>query len=145
MLASVLSLLICLFLGPAHAQFQFFEQMFQGGGQQQQHQQPQNVASDSQWYQQTYESGRIRLSISSVIIKFLSQLIATTTYVQEHWLVFTSLIIAHVLGLPWKTKSNWGKEVQSVFQKEDTKLGRLQERLNWRERGFFEATAKQDL
>ena len=43
------------------AQFQFFEQMFQGGGQQQQQQQrqqqPQNVASDSEWYQRTYESG----------------------------------------------------------------------------------------
>lgn len=38
------------------AQFQFFEHMFQGQGQQQQ-QQPQNVASDSAWYQQTYESG----------------------------------------------------------------------------------------
>ncbi|KAL9623463.1 MAG: hypothetical protein Q9204_007952 [Flavoplaca sp. TL-2023a] len=38
------------------AQFQFFEQMFQGGHQHQQHQQPQNVASDSEWYQQTYES-----------------------------------------------------------------------------------------
>ncbi|MCJ1229857.1 Long chronological lifespan protein 2 [Toensbergia leucococca] len=41
----------------AQAQFQFFEQMFGGqGGQQQQQQQPQNVASDSTWYQQTYES-----------------------------------------------------------------------------------------
>jgi len=41
------------------AQFQFFEQMFQGQHQQQQqqHQEPQNVASDSTWYQQTYESG----------------------------------------------------------------------------------------
>ena len=71
MLASISSLLTCLFLGLAHAQFQFFEQMFQGGGQPQQHQQPQNVASDSQWYQQTYESGRIRLSISRVFTKSL--------------------------------------------------------------------------
>ena len=38
----------------ANAQFQFFEQMFQGQGQQQE---PQNVASDSGWYQETYENG----------------------------------------------------------------------------------------
>jgi hypothetical protein len=38
------------------AQFQFFEQMF--GGQQQQ-QQPQNVASDSNWYRQNYEAGKL--------------------------------------------------------------------------------------
>ena len=55
-------LLLSLLFGLAaitSAQFQFFEQMFQGGGQQQQHQQqqPQNVASDSEWYQRTYESG----------------------------------------------------------------------------------------
>lgn len=51
--------------GLASAQFQFFEQMFsQGGGQQQQQQpqQQQNVASDSEWYQRTYESGILHLS-----------------------------------------------------------------------------------
>ena len=41
----------------AHAQFQFFEHMFQGAGQQQQQAQPQNVASDSSWYRQNYEAG----------------------------------------------------------------------------------------
>ncbi|KAL8664544.1 MAG: hypothetical protein Q9202_002953 [Teloschistes flavicans] len=46
-----------LLLPLASAQFQFFEQMFQGGGHQHaQQQQPQNVASDSRWYQETYES-----------------------------------------------------------------------------------------
>jgi hypothetical protein len=39
----------------SNAQFQFFEQMFQG--QQQQHQQPQNGPSDSNWYRQQYENG----------------------------------------------------------------------------------------
>ncbi|KAK0510738.1 hypothetical protein JMJ35_007170 [Cladonia borealis] len=57
-------LLLTLLCSLAHlslAQFQFFEQMFNQGGQQQQrgHQQqqdqPQNVASDSEWYQRTYE------------------------------------------------------------------------------------------
>ncbi|KAF2845272.1 long chronological lifespan protein 2 [Plenodomus tracheiphilus IPT5] len=43
------------------AQFGFFDQMFGGGGgqqQQQQQQQPQNVRSDSAWYQQQYESAQ---------------------------------------------------------------------------------------
>ncbi|KAH7388910.1 hypothetical protein BKA64DRAFT_747555 [Cadophora sp. MPI-SDFR-AT-0126] len=47
-----------LFLSVANAQFQFFEQMFNGQGQQQQqrHQEPQNVPSDSSWYQQNFEN-----------------------------------------------------------------------------------------
>jgi hypothetical protein len=40
----------------ANAQFQFFEQMFNGQQQQQRHE-PQNVPSDSNWYQQNYEAG----------------------------------------------------------------------------------------
>lgn len=48
-----------LLLSVANAQFQFFEQMFNGQGQQQQrHQEPQNVPSDSNWYQQNFENGR---------------------------------------------------------------------------------------
>ncbi|KAG9235182.1 hypothetical protein BJ875DRAFT_374819 [Amylocarpus encephaloides] len=45
-----------LLLTGANAQFQFFEQMFNGGQQQQQRQEPQNVPSDSSWYQQNYEN-----------------------------------------------------------------------------------------
>jgi len=57
-------------LALTNAQFQFFEQMF-NGGQQQQQQQPQNVASDSAWYQQTYESGRLPFpSLSTSPIDF---------------------------------------------------------------------------
>lgn len=61
----ILFALVCALAGLASAQFQFFEQMFsQGGGQQQQQQpqQQQNVASDSEWYQRTYESGILHLS-----------------------------------------------------------------------------------
>ncbi|KZF20378.1 hypothetical protein L228DRAFT_250062 [Xylona heveae TC161] len=53
---SIISLIIsflCLALS-AQAQFQFFEQMFQGGGHGHAQAQPQNVASDSDWYQRTY-------------------------------------------------------------------------------------------
>ena len=46
---------LLLFVLPTFAQFQFFEQMFNQGGQQQQ--QPQNAASDSSWYKQQYEAG----------------------------------------------------------------------------------------
>jgi hypothetical protein len=49
-----------LFALPAFAQFQFFEQMFNQGGQQQQ--QAQNAPSDSAWYKQQYEAG---MSINS--------------------------------------------------------------------------------
>jgi len=49
-------LFLSLLLPPAAAQFQFFEQMFQGHPQQQ-HQEPQNVASDSNWYQENYQNG----------------------------------------------------------------------------------------
>ncbi|KAI9839047.1 MAG: Long chronological lifespan protein 2 [Sclerophora amabilis] len=48
---------LMLLVSSAHAQFQFFEQMFQGGGQAQEPE-PQNVPSDSQWYQQTFEGAR---------------------------------------------------------------------------------------
>ena len=62
---AILTALLCSLAGLASAQFQFFEQMFNQGGQQQQHQQhqqqQQNVASDSEWYQRTYESGIFNL------------------------------------------------------------------------------------
>ncbi|KAI9757512.1 MAG: Long chronological lifespan protein 2 [Chaenotheca gracillima] len=53
-----------LLLSSANAQFQFFEQMFQGG---QQEPQPQNVASDSSWYQQNYESDKVELGEGSAV------------------------------------------------------------------------------
>lgn len=52
----LLSLLV-LFLGLATAQFQFFEQFFQGGQQAQGQQEKQNVPSDSSWYRQNWEGG----------------------------------------------------------------------------------------
>lgn len=64
---------------PAAAQFQFFEQMF--NGQQQQQQQPQNAGSDSAWYQQQYEGGKplnkpetVQLLIQLLITFFRSSL-----------------------------------------------------------------------
>ncbi|KAF2803110.1 uncharacterized protein BDZ99DRAFT_512222 [Mytilinidion resinicola] len=51
----LLLLIFSLFAVSSNAQFGFFDQMFNGGGQQQQHQ-PQNVRSDSQWYQENYNA-----------------------------------------------------------------------------------------
>jgi len=59
LLQSLISALL-VFILPVSAQFQFFEQMFNQGGHQQQ-QQPQNAGSDSAWYQQRYEDGKIGL------------------------------------------------------------------------------------
>jgi hypothetical protein len=53
LLAGILLLVVVV-----NAQFQFFEQMFQGGQQHQQQQAPKDVPSDSSWYQQNYDSGR---------------------------------------------------------------------------------------
>ncbi|KAL8852424.1 MAG: hypothetical protein Q9221_002654 [Calogaya cf. arnoldii] len=57
MILSIILLALTTLLPLTTAQFQFFEQMFSGGHQHQQPQQPQNVASDSEWYQQNYEAG----------------------------------------------------------------------------------------
>jgi hypothetical protein len=42
----------------ATAQFQFFEQFFQGGQQPQGQPEKQNVPSDSSWYRQNWEGGQ---------------------------------------------------------------------------------------
>lgn len=66
-----LYLCLLLFAGLSAAQFQFFEQMF--GGQQgghphhgQQQQEKQNVASDSEWYQRTYDSCELLANLHSL-------------------------------------------------------------------------------
>ena len=69
---------ILLLVARANAQFQFFEQMFQGQ-QQQQQQAPQNVPSDSSWYQQNYDNGIITFIPSQLTIaKILGQHTART-------------------------------------------------------------------
>jgi hypothetical protein len=55
-----------LLISVANAQFQFFEQMFNGQPQQHQRQAPQNVPSDSRWYQENYENGTVPCPLLSV-------------------------------------------------------------------------------
>jgi hypothetical protein len=58
-LALVALLSFALLLPAVAAQFQFFGDFFSQQGQQQGHQQErQNVASDSNWYRQTWDSGK---------------------------------------------------------------------------------------
>jgi hypothetical protein len=45
----------------ASAQFQFFEQMFNGGHGQQQQQR--DVGSDSTWYRENYEAGAFKIPL----------------------------------------------------------------------------------
>ncbi|KAI0805640.1 hypothetical protein GGR55DRAFT_690360 [Xylaria sp. FL0064] len=56
-LSTILLLLLAAFTSLAQAQFNFFDQMFGGGGGggQQQQQRPQNVPSDSSFYQNNFE------------------------------------------------------------------------------------------
>lgn len=53
----IIASLLFLFSSLAAAQFQFFEQFFQGGQQAQGQQEKQNVPSDSSWYRQNWEGG----------------------------------------------------------------------------------------
>lgn len=61
----------------ATAQFGFFDQMFGNQGHQQ-HQEPQNVRSDSQWYQAQYEGGESLFPIISYIQAINSHIVIDT-------------------------------------------------------------------
>jgi len=82
-LFSLLSATLLLF-SVAHAQFQFFEQMFNGQQQQHHRQEPQNVPSDSAWYQENYEHGWTLFKHLFLLDNILicDQHTVTTTYVQ---------------------------------------------------------------
>ena len=120
-------LVLALFAGLSAAQFQFFEQMF--GGQQQhhqghQHQEKQNVASDSEWYQRTYDGGTS--SPSPPLLCWLtdiasrSQPIAATISAHPPSHVSTSRTTAPAPTQIRKTKSSWVKGAQFVHPRVDS-------------------------
>ncbi len=93
------------------AQFQFFEQMFNGGqGQQQQR----NVGSDSVWYRDNYEAGewtqQCRPGFLSWLTWFASQPIARTTSAPGRCRASTSRIIAHARSRTRRTRWSWARE-----------------------------------
>lgn len=134
-----------LLVSGTNAQFGFFEQMFQG---QQQQQAPQNVPSDSSWYQQNYENGMsielyIHLGLSSYLINSIySPLLRLfmpwhSRYVLHIWprellmnlqLAYLFLTTAHVLTHWWKINSSLVKDPQYVCRRGDLKMERLLER-----------------
>jgi hypothetical protein len=137
-LLPLLSTLLLLFTS-VHAQFQFFEQMFNG---QQQQRQPQDVPSDSQWYQENYDRGTelpfiFSDFLSSIInIKLINpQPIAPTTSVPTRSPVSLSHTTVPAHTQPMKRNSNWQREMRFVCLKGVSKLERRRGRLSWRERG----------
>lgn len=83
-------LLVLTLAASANAQFGNMFEQFMGGQQQQRHQAPQNVPSDSAWYQQTYSNG---ISFSYLCMERhnanITQPIAAITSVQGHYVSFT--------------------------------------------------------
>jgi len=132
---SLLFTTLLLFVLPTFAQFQFFEQMFNQGGQQQQ--QAQNAASDSSWYKQQYEAG---MSLQQAcyaniwLTRHVQQYTATNTSVPLPYHVYISPTTVLVATPKSRTRSSWTMEVWCAYQKEVTKLARLQGRLSWQER-----------
>jgi hypothetical protein len=111
------ALLGLLLAAAAQAQFQFFEQMFGGGQQQQQHHShnQQNVASDSSWYQRTYDGGTFAVinhfSLGEVNVLADESSInlqpnVPTTYVPELLPASISHITVLARILLWKIRSS---------------------------------------
>jgi len=139
----MLFLVVSFFVLGTNAQFGFFDQMFNGGGQQQQ-QQPQNVRSDSQWYQSQYEGGKSTPYPRTPQVygqdKALigTQHIATNTSAPAPSPASTSRTTALVLGRASKTKLNWVREYLCVRVKADGRRARRRRRLSWRGRAYYE-------
>lgn len=131
-------------LALASAQFQFFEQMFnQGGQQQQQHRQPekQNVPSDSEWYQRNHEAGTIPPPPLSPLLWNIAdpwQHTAPTTSAPAPSPASTSHTTAPAPSQPSKTRSNSGTGARCASVKADGKRGRRRGRSGWRGRGCCE-------
>jgi hypothetical protein len=80
---------LLLFIAGAQAQFQFFEHMFGGGQQQEHHQQEQqDVASDSSWYQRTWDGGMsfhpVFYSTSSANLKAVADINASLAHCSKY-------------------------------------------------------------
>lgn len=127
-LLSLLSIALLL-AASVNAQFNFFEQMFQQGGQQRQ--EPQNAASDPAWYQENYDKGSsLHLCLRRRQLTIAMQHTVINTSVPTHWLAYRSQRIALARTQTLKIKSSWVME-KCVSLREDSKLGRLRGKWNW--------------
>lgn len=68
---------LLLLISPAMAQFFNFGNMF--GQQQQQQQEPQNMASDSDWYQQNYDGGMYAASLFAFFKSSYTDVVCSST------------------------------------------------------------------
>lgn len=144
-----LLLLLTSLLPLTSAQFQFFEQMFNQGGQQQpsqhpQHQEKQNVPSDSAWYQRNYDAGTlppippIPHTIPQTNIPYQFQRIAQTTSAPKPSHACTSRTIARARFRRRKRRWSWGRAARCVLVKRGGGSGGRGGRLRGRGGGFCE-------
>lgn len=134
---------LLLFISTVQAQFQFFEHMFGGGQQQEHHQQEQqDVASDSSWYQRTWDGGMLVLvsTIEPVANVYRSsvQPIAANTCALALLLACTFRTTVHVLIQMSKRRSSLVKEAPSASPRVASSLARQLGRSNWLGRDYYD-------
>jgi hypothetical protein len=138
-LSSLILVLSAWFISSS-AQFGFFDQMFGNQGQHQ-HQEPQNVRSDSSWYQAQYEGGMSpSRSHSYFNITCINdhQHNAHTTSAPALCRVFTSHTIVPARGRASKIKRNWAMGLRFVGVRVGGRMGSLRRRSSWRGRVCYE-------
>jgi hypothetical protein len=142
-LSSLIIVLSAWFISSS-AQFGFFDQMFGQQGHQQ-HQEPQNVRSDSSWYQAQYEGGMFSNfnphPIPLLVLRRVNgnQHNAHTTSVPARCPACTSHTTVPARGRASKIKLNWEMALRSVGVKADGRMGSLGGRWSWRGRVCCEA------
>jgi hypothetical protein len=136
---STLIMLLSACIMSAHAQFGFFDQMFNQGGQQQQQQQQQNVRSDASWYQAQYEAGKsAHIKPSTPHLLTIPQHTAHTTSAPAPSPVSASHTTVPARGKAPKIKSSWARGLRFVGVKEVGWRASLGGRWSWLGRGCCE-------
>ena len=114
---------LLLLVSLAHAQFQFFEQMFGGGSQQERgHPGSQNVPSDSSRYQQQWEAGGFSMPFWDSDVMPLEKRLLTANQQTAINIYVPALLpacifhtIAPVHTQMWRRRLNWVRGVPSVY------------------------------
>jgi hypothetical protein len=132
--SSILIVLSAWFISSS-AQFGFFDQMFGNQGHQQ-HQEPQNVRSDSSWYQAQYEGGMSQIIIHLLVLLRINdnKPNAHTTSAPVRCPACISHTTVPARGRASKIKPNWAMGLRFVGVKEGGRMGSLEGRWSWRGR-----------